>query len=128
VVDHQVGLGERVDLSRVAAKLLHRIAHGRKIDDGRDAGKILHQDTRWLKGNLALACRSRRPFGKRLNILGCGKAIADIAQQRLKKNTNRKWKAGKIRANTLSKRIKAVDCVLTSADGKGRARAKWIIR
>lgn len=42
VVDDQLGRGQRVDLGRVAAELLHGLTHGGEVDDTGHAGEVLH--------------------------------------------------------------------------------------
>src|SRR5699024_6923388 len=44
VVDAQLGRGQRVDLRRITAEVLHGLAHGRQVDDAGDTGEVLHDD------------------------------------------------------------------------------------
>ena len=52
VVNHQLRRLQRIDLLRIAAKLLHGIAHGCQIDNGGHSGKVLHQHPRRHKCDL----------------------------------------------------------------------------
>ena len=44
VVDDEIDRHERVDLLRIAARLVHGVAHGRQVDDDRHAGEVLQHD------------------------------------------------------------------------------------
>ena len=60
VVDHQIGLHERVDPRGVAAEPGHRRAHRRQIHHRRDAGEVLQQDARRHEGEDAQLVAVRR--------------------------------------------------------------------
>ena len=58
VVDDHLGRGERVDLRRVAAEVLHRLAHGGEVDDAGHAGEVLHDHARRRELDLLLGSAS----------------------------------------------------------------------
>ena len=87
VVDHQIDLGQRIDLLRIAAQRLHRVAHRRQIDDRRHAGQVLHQHARRAEGDLAV--RSLLGGGQRLDVCGGYRLAVLVAQQVLEQNFQR---------------------------------------
>ena len=68
MVDDQLGRGERVDLLRIAAELLHGIAHGGEVDDAGHAGEVLHDDARGRERDLVGGRRLGVPVEQRLDV------------------------------------------------------------
>ena len=69
MVDDEIDFGQRIDLLRIAAELLHRIAHRGQIDDGGHAGQILHQHARGPKRDLAVGALLLQPAGHGLDVV-----------------------------------------------------------
>ena len=68
VVDDQVDGHQRVDLSRVLARALHRGSHRRQVDHGRHPREVLHQDACGKKGQLSTGRCRRRPPGQHADV------------------------------------------------------------
>ena len=86
VVDDQLGRGQRVDLRRVAAEVVHRLAHGGEVDDARHAGEVLHDHARRRELDLVLGLGRRVPGGEGADVVGGDVGAVLGAQQVLEQH------------------------------------------
>jgi hypothetical protein len=71
VIDNQVHLLQRIDLSWIASHLIDHVSHRRQVHNGRHSGEVLHQHARRPKSDFLFgllhccACREGRDVGGR---------------------------------------------------------------
>ncbi len=95
VVDDQLGRGQRVDLRRVAAELLHGLAHGGEVHDAGHAGEVLHDHAGRRELDLLRGLRLRVPAAERPDVVGGDVRAVLGAQQVLQQDLEAVRQAGR---------------------------------